>query len=97
MDEWAEVERRAKLACMKTGTYIKRISVAGELNCYDVSAIAPLMNAMRSISNNINQIACKANETHSIYAEDVEKIREENASFCRYLNTFLSTIQSTKV
>lgn len=97
LEEWAEVERRAAIACMKTGTYIKRISVAGEMNCYDVKAVVPLMSAMRSCANNINQIARKANEINSIYAEDIEKLREENTQVCRYLNTFLFTIQSTKV
>ncbi|WP_242872008.1 MULTISPECIES: plasmid mobilization relaxosome protein MobC [unclassified Ruminococcus] len=32
---------------------------------------------MRIISNNINQIAKKANETNNINAEDVEKLRNE--------------------
>ena len=59
--------------------------------------IVPLLNGMRIISSNVNQIAKKANETHSIYAADVEKLREEMTSLRRMLNTFVSTAQWTKV
>ena len=67
LKEWAEVERRASAAKVKTGTYIKKIAVNGEFNYYDIEAAAPLINGMRTINNNINQIARKANETNSIY------------------------------
>ena len=45
MNEWAEVERRAAAAGMKTGTYIKKIAVNGELTYYDMQQTAPLVNA----------------------------------------------------
>ena len=64
---------------------------------YDMKEIAPLLNGMRVISNNINQVARKANETHSIYAADVEKLREEMSELRHMLNTFVSTAQWTKV
>ena len=52
------------------------------------------MKALRIIGANINQIAKKANETHNIYAEDVEKLRKENESLCHTLNQFLSILPS---
>ena len=96
MNEWAEVERRAAAMNLKTGTYIKKIAVNGQITYYDMLAAAPLVNAMRTINNNINQIARKANETHSIYADDVEEMRGGFAELCRMLNQFLSELPSTK-
>ena len=93
LEEWQEVERRAAELSMKTGTYIKQISVNGQITYYNAKNVAPIMNALRIIGNNINQIAKKANETNSIYAEDVEKIRKENYLLCHTLNQFLSTLQ----
>ena len=93
LEEWQEVERRAADLSMKTGTYIKQISVNGQITYYNAKNVAPIMNALRIIGNNINQIAKKANETNSIYAEDVEKIRKENYLLCHTLNQFLSTLQ----
>ena len=97
MTEWAEVERRAAAMNLKTGTYIKKIAVNGQITYYDMLAAAPLVNAMRTINNNINQIARKANETHSIYVDDVDKMRNDFTELCRMLNQFLSELPSTKV
>ena len=62
----------------------------------DVDFLA-LVTAVDRLGNNINQIAKKANETNNIYAEDVEKLREEVSQLCRMLSTFVSTLTSTKV
>ena len=94
LNEWAIIEQRAADFAMKTGTYIKRISVDGQINHYNVSDITQLMNALRIIGGNINQIAKKANETHSVYAEDVEKLREEVDALSRILSRSLSERQS---
>ena len=59
--------------------------------------LAPLLNGMRVISKNINQVAKKANETNSIYAEDIEKLRKDVADLCRTVSISLSTILSRKV
>ena len=75
LTEWAEVERRAAAANLNIGTYIKKIAVNGELTYYDMQNAVPLVNAMRTINNNVNQIARKANETHSIYAEDIRDLQ----------------------
>ncbi len=96
LNEWAEVERRAAEANLKIGTYIKKIAVNGQRTYYDMQAAAPLVNAMRTISNNINQVARKANETHSIYAEDIEILKGGLTEVCRMLNQFLSDLPSTK-
>ncbi len=97
IEEWQEVERRAAVLHMKTGTFIRRISVDGQIIYYDIKEAAPILNVLRIIGNNINQIAKKANETNNIYAEDIEKIRKENLLLCHTLNQFLSTLPSTKV
>ena len=85
LEEWQEVEKRATALSMKTGTYIRQISVNGQITCYTAKNVAPIINALRIIGNNINQIAKKANEINSIYAEDIEKIRKENLLLCLIL------------
>ena len=97
MNEWAEIERRAAACHCKTGTYIRNIAVRGDAYFYDMKEAAPILNGMRIISNNINQIAKKANETNNLYAEDYKKLKGEVESLCRMLSTFVSTLTSTKV
>ena len=91
LDEWAPIEQRAADLAMKTGTYIRRISVDGQINHYNVSDITQLMNALRIIGGNINQIAKKANETHNVYADDVEKLQEEVDALSRTLSQLVFT------
>ena len=43
LDEWAEVERRAAICCMKTGTLIRRMAVKGEATFFDMKEVAPVL------------------------------------------------------
>lgn len=94
LPEWDEVERRASEMSLKTGTYIKRISVNGQITHYDMKEVAPLTNALRSIGNNINQLAKKANEINSIYAEDINELKGDYDRICLMLSQFLSELPS---
>ena len=96
-DEWEQVEKQAAECHLKTSTFIRTMSLNGEVKVVDLKEIAPMLNGMRTISRNINQIAKKANETCIIYAEDVEKLRQEVSELCRTVNLWLSTVTSSKL
>ncbi len=95
-DEWARIEADAAKLNLKTSEYIRRMVLNGQIIQMDVSGIAPLVNAMRTINNNVNQVARKANETHSIYAEDIENLKGGLNEICRLLNLCLSELQCQK-
>ena len=82
-EEWKQIEDRDKKCHLKTATFIRAISLDGGITVVDLKELAPLLNGMRIISNNVNQVAKKANETNSIYADDVEKMREGVSQLCR--------------
>ena len=97
MKQWAEVERRAD-ACNKTTTsFIRDKAVSSEVRVLDMKGFAPVLNGMRIISSNINQIAKKANETNSVYAADVEKLQKEVEGLSHTLSQFVCTLQWTEV
>ena len=96
-EEFKQVEQLAKKAGVTTSEYIRRMALSGRFVQINMGEVMPIVNAIRPIGNNVNQIARMANETHSIYAADVEKLREEMTSLRRMLNTFVSTAQWTKV
>ena len=96
MKQWAEVERRVD-ACNKTTTsFIRDRAVSSEVRVLDLKELAPMLNGMRIISNNINQIVRKANETNSIYEGDVEKLKEEVQSLSHTLSQNLFITPSIK-
>ena len=94
LDEWKLIEERAASVVMKTGTFIRCISLDGQINHYDVGDVTQVMNALRIIGGNINQIAKKANETHNIYAEDIAKLQKEVETLSRTLSQLVFTTQS---
>lgn len=95
-EEWAQIEKQAADCHLKTATFIRAMSLSGEVIVFDLKELAPLLNGMRTISCNINQIAKKANETNCVYAADVEKLRGDVAELCRTVNMWLSTVTSSK-
>lgn len=95
-EEWKEIEDRAAKCHLKTATYIRAMSLNGDVNVVDLKELAPLLNGMRIISNNVNQVAKKANETNSIYARDVEKLKGDVSELCRTVSQWLSTVTLTK-
>ena len=52
------------------------MAVDGYVVKLDMESVKELVICLRSISNNINQIARRVNETRNIYAEDVEDLRK---------------------
>lgn len=95
-EEWEQIEKQAAECHLKTSTFIRAMSLNGEVKSIDLKGLAPLLNGMRTISRNINQIAKKANETCSVYAEDIDKLKGDVAELCRTVNLWLSTVTSSK-
>ena len=97
VEEWKQIEDKAEAAHLKTATFIRAMSLNGDVYVVDLKELAPLLNGMRIISNNVNQVARKANETNNIYAEDVEKLKGEISQLCRTVSQWLSTTTFKKL
>ena len=95
MDEWKIVENKAALVMMKTGEFIRRIALTGHVTYYNMEAVGDVMKALRIIGANINQLVKKANETHNVYAADVENLRKEVDTISHTLSQYLSTLPLT--
>ena len=93
-EEFKQVEQLAKKAGVTTSEYIRRMALSGRFVQINMGEVMPIVNAIRPIGNNVNQIARMANETHSIYAEDVEKLRESVQALCLILNQYVSMLPS---
>lgn len=92
--EWKQIEKAAAKVSMQTSEYICKMSLNGEVTYLNMEGVTPVINAMRIMGNNINQIAKKANETNSIYADDLEILKKIQEELCRTLNLYLSILTS---
>ncbi len=64
--DWEKIERRAEACHTDTTKYLRRMILDREPIFYDMKDVAPMINGMRTISRNINQIAKKC----STYSKD---------------------------
>ena len=92
LTEWKQIEERAVSVMLKTGTFIKRMSLEGKIIYFDMREVSEVMKALRIIGANINQIANKANAISNFYAADVEALRKEVEEIGHTMTLFLSKL-----
>ena len=70
-DEWETVCKIAGKMNMRTGTYIKKISLYGGINVFDMQAVNALIYEINKYGVNLNQIAHIVNTTNAVYQADI--------------------------
>lgn len=96
-EEWKIICKKANSAKLRNGTYIRRMSVKGEIKYYELKELMSLKRAFLSIGNNLNQIAEIANSTGSIYQKDIEDMQEEFKYFRSAMKNYLFEISPTLI
>ena len=87
LEEWALIEAWAEKFQVTTTEYIKQATLTDKITVSKTpESWGVLINAMKKIGTNINQLAKKANEINSIYAGDYESMKEEFDQICHMLN-----------
>lgn len=90
--DWKIIEQKAAAVKLDTTKYITRAAVHGTSKAVDFKELSKLSCELNKIGNNLNQLARKANEINSIYAEDYRQMREEFLQLCRTLNQGISEV-----
>ena len=71
------IERRMVQAGIKNlRAYIVKQAIDGYVLQLDLSDVNEMVRLLSNATNNINQIAKRANQTGNIYAADIEELRE---------------------
>ena len=86
-----------KMAAMGTNNlraYLRKMTVDGYVVQVDMSSVVELVKLLRSISNNVNQIARRCNSTHNLYAQDVEDLRKGYAAVWQAIGDLLRKFES---
>ena len=90
LDEWNKIERLAAEAKLNTTEYIRRMALDKRVVQVNMPDITHILNVMKSVANNLNQLTKKAHATGNIYAEDFEKMGGEWQPLCLLLSQYLS-------
>ena len=72
-DKIEENMKRAGIVNMRV--YLLKMALSGYIVQLDLSETRELVTLLRSVSNNMNQIARRANETRSIYEADIQDLQ----------------------
>lgn len=95
----SELERiRLKMSeveVVSLSSYIRKMALDGYCVKLDLHDVKEMVSLLRRCSNNLNQYAKRANETGSIYAEDIKDLQnrfEEIWNVAKEIMARLSTI-----
>ena len=68
-------QKREEIGIRNMGAYLRKMAMDGYCVNMDLKGITELVRLLRICSNNLNQYAKKANETGSIYKEDIQDLQ----------------------
>lgn len=94
-EEWEMICRKSVAAKLRTGTFIRRMALNGELKFFDLKEISALKRAFLSIGYNLNQIAEIANSSGSVYQKDIEDLQKEFKYFRLAMQNYTFEISPT--
>lgn len=88
--------RMAELGVTSMGAYFRKMAIDGYHINIDLSDVRALVSLLRRCSNNLNQIAKRANETRNIYEADIEDLRRQYDTLWDAANGILSGLAKIK-
>ena len=68
-------QKREEIGVRNMGAYLRKMAMDGYCVNMDLKGITELVRLLRICSNHLNQYAKKANETGSIYKEDIQDLQ----------------------
>lgn len=76
-EEMALIETKMEQAgTLNKRAYLRKMALDGYVIRLDLREMKELLRLLSSISNNVNQIARRCNETGNLYGEDVKDLRK---------------------
>mgnify|MGYP000416386075 FL=1 len=79
-EERDQIEAKmAQLGTNNMSAYLRKITIDGYVVQLDLPELREMVSLLRRSSNNLNQLARRANETGRIYPEDLADIRQNQA------------------
>ena len=87
-------EKQEQAGIFNRGAFLRKMAIDGYVIRVDLKDVKEVIRLMRYCSNNMNQYAKKANETKSIYHEDVEDIKMRQEEIWNLLRDILERLSS---
>ena len=96
-EEYDFIEEKYRLSGYKSKSEFMRIAFFDTLIVkFSSDDMQELLRLVRSISNNVNQIAIRVNSTDKVYVEDMNNIKDGVEKIWQQLRYFRSQLQQLK-
>ncbi len=86
--------KMALLGTTNLWAYLRKMAVDGCMIQLDMANVAEVVKFLRSISNNVNQIARFCNSARNLYAQDVEDLRQGYAAVWQEISRLTKRFQN---
>ena len=87
-------ERMEEAGITNMSAYIRKMAIDGYLVKLDLSDMNEVARLLRINSNNINQYAKRANESGSIYLEDIKEIQNQQERLWESMKKILQRLST---
>lgn len=89
-------DRMARVGITSLGAYLRKMAIDGYHINLDLSDVREMVRLLSNATNNINQIAKRANETRNIYAVDLEDLQRQYRTLWDAVNKILTGLAKIK-
>ncbi|MFQ9431383.1 MAG: plasmid mobilization protein [Ruminococcus bicirculans (ex Wegman et al. 2014)] len=95
--EYEAIERKFRNSGLRSRSeFIRTMIFEGYIVNFDEEKFDKIYRLVRSISNNVNQIAVRVNSTDKVYVEDMNNIKDGVEKIWQQLRYFQSQLRSVK-
>jgi len=85
-------EKMAAAGIRNRESYLRKMSLGGYVLRLDLSAVKEMTRLLANATNNMNQIAKRANETRSIYESDIKDLQAHYDSLWKQADAILRSL-----
>lgn len=89
-------ERKEAAGFKSLSAYLRKMAIDGYIITIDLSDVKEAIRLLRINANNLNQYAKRANETGSIYLEDIKDLQKTQQELWQVMRDILERLSSIK-
>ena len=89
-------ERKEAAGFKSLSAYLRKMAIDGYIIVIDLSDVKEAIRLLRINANNLNQYAKRANETGSIYLEDIKDLQKSMDELWQVMRDILERLSSIK-
>lgn len=84
--------KMAQYGTTNMASYLRKMAIDGYIINLDLPELRTISSLLLRTSNNINQIAKRANQTHRVYDTDLQEIQERQAELIEGVGKILTAL-----